>query len=330
MKKLSIIIPVYNVEAYLARCLDSVLTVNSDDYEVIVVNDGSTDSSGQIAESYRERFPERITLISQENGGLGCARNTGLTRASGEFVYFLDSDDYLTPDGLSGILSTFSQPYDLCLFDSVSVDTSDRELGYIHGCDAADPGPLAAHPTLLHQIPNVWNKIIRRCLLTDHDIYFPDRLWFEDLYTMPKLYYYAQRVVYVPRAWHRYLQRSGSITNSARAGRNLEIITSVEEVLRFYKEKGLLAQLHDELEYMAYYHEFLTASVRVNLADRKSDVQEELMRAFLDQFPDYRRNAYIRSMPFKHRLLGWLLMHRLRMCVHAIMKANALAKGKKA
>ena len=95
MIKLSIVIPVYNVEKYLAKCLDSVIYPALDGYEVIVVNDGSTDGSGAIAAEYAAHYPGLLRLIEQENGGLGAARNTGLEAAEGEFVFFLDSDDSL-------------------------------------------------------------------------------------------------------------------------------------------------------------------------------------------------------------------------------------------
>ena len=95
MIKLSIVIPVYNVENYLAKCLDSVIYPALAGYEVIVVNDGSTDGSGAIAAEYAARYPGLFRRIDQEDGGLGAARNTGLEAAEGEFVCFLDSDDSL-------------------------------------------------------------------------------------------------------------------------------------------------------------------------------------------------------------------------------------------
>ena len=104
MTKLSIVIPVYNVEKYLAKCLDSVIFPGLDSYEVIVVNDGSTDGSGTIAADYAARYPSLLRLIEQENGGLGAARNTGLEAARGEFVCFLDSDDWLRENAVPEML----------------------------------------------------------------------------------------------------------------------------------------------------------------------------------------------------------------------------------
>lgn len=101
----SVVIPVYNVEAYLCECADSVLNQTMQDFEVILVDDGATDSSGTICDGYAARDP-RVRVIHQENGGLSAARNTGLDVAGGKYVYFLDSDDYIAPDTLEKLLLT--------------------------------------------------------------------------------------------------------------------------------------------------------------------------------------------------------------------------------
>ena len=102
--KLSIVIPVYNTGEYLPACVDSALDPSGGDYEIILVNDGSTDDSGAVCEAYARRFPERIRTVTTENGGLGAARNVGLEMALGEFVLFLDSDDSLREGALAEIL----------------------------------------------------------------------------------------------------------------------------------------------------------------------------------------------------------------------------------
>ena len=330
MCRLSIVVPVYNVEAYLAKCLDSLIGDNHSDYEIIIVNDGSTDGSGAIAESYRLRYPHLISVISTENHGLGAARNVGLEKASGEYVLFVDSDDYLAPGSVEEIKAHLDDGFDLCIFDSVSVAPDGRELQYVRGCKRSGPLRLSEYPGLLLEIPNAWNKIYRRSFFLDHEIRFPARVWFEDLRTVLKLYYYAERIDYIPRAWYRYLIRPGSITNTKNAVRNLEIIDAVDDLIGFYRLKGCYEQYRSELEYLAFHSQFLTSSVRANLADRKSPVQEELMQDFLRKYPDFRENSYVRRSSRGHRLLTFLLLHRMRLSVHAIMKLNNLVKRGKA
>ena len=102
-KLLSVIVPVYNVENYLSRCVDSILSQSGVTLEVLLVDDGSTDASGKICDSYAAR-DDRVKVIHKENGGLSSARNTGLDRASGDYVTFVDSDDYLEPEAYGPML----------------------------------------------------------------------------------------------------------------------------------------------------------------------------------------------------------------------------------
>ena len=329
MLKLSVIIPVYNVEDYLAKCLDSVIAAADVPYEIIVVNDGSTDGSGMIAEEYVRRFPDLITLVTTENHGLGAARDVGIEHASGEYLLFVDSDDYLAPGAMAGILGCLDRPFDLLLFDAISVLPDGREIERIRGCKKSGEISLAEYPGLLLERPNAWNKLYRRSFFTENGIFFPARVWFEDLRTVLKLYYFAERILYVPEAWYRYLIRPGSITNSRNAERNLEIIDAVDDVIAFYRDRGMMDKLGNELEYLAFHSQFLTSSVRANLADWRSPVQEELMRDFLEKFPNFRENPYVKGMSRGHRLLTFLLLHRMRLSVHLIMKLNNLVKGRR-
>ena len=176
--------------------------------------------------------------------------------------------------------------------------------------------------------PSACNKLFRRTLFLDNAVRFPGRVWFEDLRTIPKLYPQAGTITYLPHAFYRYLIRPGSITNSANVARNLEIIDAVEELIRWYKAADLYDLYEPQLCYIAYYNVFLTASVRVNAADPGSEVQEKLLQWFLSAFPGWPSNPYIRGASRKHRLLTWLLMRRMRRCVHVIMALNDAAKNK--
>ncbi len=329
MINLSVIIPVYNVEAYLSKCLDSVIAADRQDYEIILVNDGSTDSSPAIAEAYVRRYPDLITLISTENRGQGNARNVGIEQARGEFLYFIDSDDYLAQGGMEEILSCPSLGYDICIFDTIAVNISGDSIKYMPGCEQRENLNLDDYPALLLQGPDVWNKVIRRRLFTDHGLRFPTGVWFEDLRTIPKLYQYTDSIIYLPHAWHRYLQRYNSVTNTKKTRRNLEIIPAVDDVVSFYRQAGRGESLKDELEYLAFHSQFLTSSVRANLSDWRSTVQEELMLDFLRKYPDFRDNHYVKEMSPGHKLLTFLLLHRMRLAVHLLMKGNSIVKRKK-
>lgn len=122
----SVIIPVYNVEAYLRECVESVINQTYKNLEIILIDDGSTDSSGEICDKYAEK-DSRISVVHQENGGLSVARNTGLINANGDYIYFLDSDDYIAPNTLEVLVSIAEKDNsDIVFFDAVSfTDTDD-------------------------------------------------------------------------------------------------------------------------------------------------------------------------------------------------------------
>ncbi len=329
MKKLSVVIPVYNVENYLAKCLDSVIyTELSENYEIIIVNDGSTDSSPDICLDYSRRFPELIRVITTENGGLGAARDVGIKAAGGEYILFLDSDDYLSPNALPEMFEYFDRDFDILFFDIRSVNESGRLLKYINGCKIEGEFTLETYPELLFEMPSAWNKIYRHSLFIDNEIYYPGRVWYEDMYVTPRLYTIAGKMISVHKPWHNYLQRAGSITNNKNTARNLEIIPAVNAMLDAFRSCGLFEKYHEQLEYSAFHHEVITSIARVNLADRKSDVQDKLFEDYKSKFPNYRSNKYIKNMSLKYRIIYFCIITRNYLLLNIIMRTNNKIRGK--
>ena len=328
MKKLSIIIPVYNVEKYLAKCLDSVIYPDLSGYEIIVVNDGSTDNSPAIANDYGAKYPKLIKIVDKENGGLGSARNAGLEAAQGEYVLFLDSDDWLAENAVAEILEETEKGFDIGVFDFIPVTEQGRQLAVIKGCEREGMFSFEEFPELLFSPPCACNKIWRRSLFEESSIRYPDRLWFEDLATIPGLYLNSKKILHINKTWYYYLQRSGSITNNKNLGRNTEMLTVCDMVLNYYKEHNVYAKYRPQLLYMCAYNELITSTTRVNLSDPKSEIQDELLNWFLQNFPDYAENEYIKSMPPKLKLLLNLTVKKRRKGIHSIMKLNNFLKKK--
>ena len=326
--KLSVIVPIYNVEKYLRSCLDSILVSALHGYEIIAIDDGSTDRSSQILAEYAQRYPRLIRAITTENCGLGHARNTGISVARGEYLMFVDSDDRLRQQSISEILPLLDGSMDVLIFDLVTVTEQGRQLTLSYGCAKEDEFTLESYPDLLLEMPNVCNKIWRRSLFTETGIVFPERLWFEDLAITPKLYLHCKKICYQRQAWYVYLQRKGSITNNLDPWRNREMIEVIHSILDHYKEFGCYEQYKSQLEYLCFYHELLTSTTRVNLIDPDSPIQEELLLDYLSSFPDFRNNPYVKKMPPKHRLLTALILHRRRHTLHRLMTLNNRVRRK--
>ncbi len=324
--KLSIIVPVYNVENYLAKCLDSLIHPELEGYEIITVNDGSTDSSPAILEDYKTRYPSLIRVIHQQNGGLGAARNTGTTAAAGEYILYVDSDDYLLPEAVEELLDFCSKGYDICFFDAESVDEDGNSLSYIEGHDSEGDFSLKSHPQLLLSPPNAWNKLFRKSLMTDAGIVFPGRVWYEDIRTMPKLYLDADKCCHIKKPYYRYLLRQGSIMNNKNIARNLEIIEALDDLHGYYKVRGEYDRYKNELEYLSFYHQYICAVVRVCLADKKSPLASKLRDDFISKFPGYKSNPRVKAAPMKYKLLDRLIYMRMYAAVSLIMGINAKMK----
>ena len=328
MAKLSIIIPVYNVEKYLSKCLDSVLGYD-EDYEVIAVNDGSTDSSESILKDYEEKYPDKLRVISIPNGGPGAARNRGIAEARGEYLSCLDSDDSYADNAIPEILEECRKGFDICFFDFVNISESGRFISRTPGCSRAEGDfTLETNPGILFDLPSGTNKIFRTSFLRENGFEFPARVWFEDLRTTPKLYPFAKDMRYVEKGWYIYLQQSSSITHGTNTARNLEIIDAVEDLVRFYKDKGFYSRYSEELEYAVFYNELLTSIDRVNLIDRKSPVQDQLLDYYLENYPDYQNNRYFKTMPLKLKLIYQLIIRRRWLALNILLRANNLIKGK--
>lgn len=308
MPKASVIVPVYNVEAYLEKCVQSIFRQTEQDFELLLVDDGSTDSSGQLCEELAKK-DSRIRVIHQENQGLGGARNTGIREAKGDWLLLVDSDDWIEPEILEKSLEAgLREEADMVMFPFRSVDEEGRELAvFRENIPVGRAFALKERKDILLTAPVAWNKLYRTAFFRETGLAYPSRVWYEDIRTTPKLMALARRMVFISDIGYNYLQRQGSIMNSGKVARNVEIIEAFDDILPWFREHGLFAEYRQELEYLAVFHAYLTASVRVILADRKSPLLARLAAYLQEQFPTWRKNAYLPRLGAKRRLLVSLL-----------------------
>lgn len=215
--KFSFIVPVYNVEKYLSRCLDSLLSQNYQNYEIICVNDGSPDNSSDILQAYQEKH-DNISVINQENKGLGGARNTGLQYASGDYVWFVDSDDWIESNALY-LLNDFiikEGSKDMILFDAYrkqqqeSVGTlmrASKKKAFENGVDYARC--LLDGDGLLY----AWIKIYKRVLFEKSGFQF-SKGFYEDISEIPFYANYVQTIGYLDKPLYNYFVNDSSIMHT--------------------------------------------------------------------------------------------------------------------
>lgn len=245
-KKLTFVIPVYNVEAYLPQCLDSILAQTTDACELILVDDGSKDSSGAICDHYRDQHPE-IKVIHKPNGGLASARNAGMAEAEGQYLAFVDSDDYIEPGTVSRLLHWIdTEPADVCFLELAKCfpDGSSEPMGErMVRTQLQNQAPeqvlsfLASRP----KFPgSACGKLLRRAFLEEKGLRFPDdRRLSEDLIFCLNVYFAAESFDYLDFPYYCYRQsREGSITNVVTAKYYFDTSLFVTEVAGRFSECG--------------------------------------------------------------------------------------------
>ena len=230
--KVSLIIPVYNVESFLERCLDSVQAQTYKDLEVILVNDGSTDNSPQIIDKY-VAANSNFKAYTIENGGQGNARNYGLEKAAGEYIAFLDSDDYITPNCIERLTeAALKENSDIVVCSCYDV----REDGSVIEKSENNVNNITTSvfekPQILFNRVAPWGKLFKKSVFVN--LRFATRVWYEDMRLIPKLYLNADKITYIDDALFYYVQRSGSTMNNNNAVRNLEIIDTFDDLIAYF------------------------------------------------------------------------------------------------
>lgn len=311
MKKISIVIPVYNVENYLSRSVESILANDTADCELILVDDGSTDGSGPLCDKYADAHPELIRVIHQKNQGPGCARNTAIAVAGGEWFLFLDSDDRLAPNGLARLREVISQePADVYSFQFYKEAMDGTVTPQRSGETPDGVFTLAERPEFLLSQPSCWLRLWNRRVFEKNGITFPPVVWYEDVRTVTKLLACAEKIVNLPDCLYYYLDRPGSIMNSSQLPRNRDIMPAFDDILGWFRERKLFDRYRDELCALTVQHVLLAASVRVSRIDSRSGVLRELYAYTENAFPDWPDNPYSKRLPRLKRLALSLVRHR--------------------
>lgn len=213
MKKLSVVVPVYNVEQYLKRCVDSIINQNYPNIEIILVDDGSKDSSGKLCDFFAKQ-DKRIKVIHQTNGGLSSARNTGIENASGYYINFLDSDDELLPNIFNDLIPLMEKNgLDIIVYSSQKIKNGNIKKEKHTGKFVVWDRKTALVNDLSNDGGCVWNKIYSKKAIDN--VKFPVGRLFEDTATGYKFIANSDKVGYIDKVYHNYYYNPDSITNTS-------------------------------------------------------------------------------------------------------------------
>nr|WP_319489806.1 glycosyltransferase [uncultured Caproiciproducens sp.] len=239
--KISIIIPVYNVEKYVGKCLSSLVEQTYTDFEIIAVNDGSKDDSLDILHRFEERY-DFVTVVNQKNSGIANARNNGLAAARGEYVCFVDSDDYVAPTYLEELYNACAETgceISCCYYYFHFVENNFL-FEYPFRCHGVFKQSDAMKKLLRDvQIQSlVWNKMYKRTLFTDYDVKFPT-MCFEDMAIANKIFAHVEKVAVIDRPLYYYNQHPASTLATMNADKINDFIRAIAMVRISLEKNGL-------------------------------------------------------------------------------------------
>jgi Glycosyltransferases involved in cell wall biogenesis len=291
---ISIIVPIYNVQDYLCKCIDSLLAQEYDNYEIILVNDCSTDNSKQIAEKYAKTHQEKCLLVNHDvNGGLAAARNTGMKSAKGEWLTFVDSDDWVSKDYLSGL-------YKIAIEESADVVIGGVVYYYNNGnTRSADSfGKLkkgASNKNIIAQCRSyACGRLFKRKLFIDNNIVFPtDIRRSEDIGTIIPILTRAKKISIYEKDVYFYFQRSTSLSLS---NNNIEDLSFYPKTVNRMLELSV-GGYEKELEFRCI-HELLYGMVYLMVESKKSRKEfMEHIESFNNDHRGWEYNPYIVTLP---------------------------------
>lgn len=245
MRRFSVVVPVYNVENYLRHCLDSILNQDYQDFEIVIVNDGSTDSSADICRQYREKNPEKIVLINQNNRGLLMARRVGFAHTQGEIIVSVDSDDALRADALKILDKTFheSQAQIVCYESTrdITFKTTGKDRGLFTGPEIFEGNDKKRLYELIcgtFFFNNIWSKAISRDVIGIQDDYsaYKGLSFGEDVCQVLPALDKASRIAYIPEDLYFYRLNASSLVHVYRQKQFDDLVAVRDRVMRYAKK----------------------------------------------------------------------------------------------
>ena len=313
--KLSIIVPVYKVEEYLGECVDSLLSQTIDDYEIILVDDGSPDNSGKIADEYAAANPDMIRVLHIDNGGQGRARNFALDIAKGDFVGFVDSDDWVTH-------AMYEKMYTRAAETGADVVVCDFMERFADGRESMLPASL--QDNWLGSAGSSCNKIFRRSLVGA--LRFPVGLWYEDFYFSAVMLLRSKHTEFIAEPLYIYRRGQESTMHNNNAAKNLDMLT----IMDMLEKEMVPAGYKDDFEFFLVNHVLLDSISRLAKQDapERKEVIGKLRQYVQAKIPKLSGCGSYKKESRKRRLIMWMNYHGLEDAGQFILKINQTLHGR--
>lgn len=312
MIKYSFIVPVYNTEKYLKKCLDSLVNQTYKDFEIIVVNDGSTDKSSSIISKYQKKY-KNIIVIDKENEGLSMARNRGVQKSSGKYIIFVDSDDYVSNKLLEEVDKKIDDS-DILRFQLATEDEEYTKINEYHeeGFESMCGYDAFKYLSSYHFVEPAWCYVIRKNYYIENKFSFKKGVYHEDFGLIPYVIYKARKVKSIDYIGYHYVQRNGSIMNNNDYKKTVK---KAFDMLEQYKTMRLFAKnINRKNNLDDYFLSYISNSVIVKARELKKDEKKVYINELkkLNVFDGVLVNTRIR------RFKKYLMKHNLNLYLKVV------------
>ena len=312
MIKYSFIVPVYNTEKYLKKCLDSLVNQTYKDFEIIVVNDGSTDKSSSIISKYQKKY-KNIIVINKENEGLSMARNRGVQKSSGKYIIFVDSDDYVSNKLLEEVDKKIDDS-DILRFQIATEDEEYTKINEYHeeGFESMCGYDAFRYLSSYHFVEPAWCYVIRKNYYIENKFSFKKGVYHEDFGLIPYVIYKARKVKSIDYIGYHYVQRNGSIMNNNDYKKTVK---KAFDMLEQYKTMRLFAKnINRKNNLDDYFLSYISNSVIVKARELKKDEKKVYINELkkLNVFDGVLVNTRIR------RFKKYLMKHNLNLYLKVV------------
>ena len=292
MAKVSIIVPAYNCERFIAKCLDSLLAQSYKDYEIIVVDNNSIDRTPVIVDEYAKNNT-KISSISCKKQGVSCARNAGLKAATGDFVSFVDSDDYIDPDMFTDLMNVINDKKVDIAVCGAQAETESGELipGENSASDYTGSDPVKRYLCLPAQ---PFAKLIRRTIIVDHKVSFNEDISLgEDLAFVCALVSHTDKIGFVNKNHYHYIMHDNSLMHEKTPEREAQIFTALNQVYAsLSKDSTFFDKNHAEIERIFIANLVLSSGMRYMLPTKDKAFYDRARNIMIERFPNWWRNKY--------------------------------------
>ena len=316
MELVSVIIPVYNVEKYILKCLNSIVNQTYKNLEIIIINDGTEDKSIElIKDSIKDK---RIKIYNRTNQGQANARNFALTKSQGKYVFYVDADDFISLDCIEKMYNiAINKNSDLVICDYYKYFDS-KNFTHIKNVPFTE---LNDSKCYVISMPGPVCKLFKKDILTKNNIKFLEGHYFEDNAIIPYAIAKCQKIEYIPEPLYYYVQRQGSSICKKTYDKKWEdIFNALEHLYNKFKDDKLLSKYQDEVEYI--YIEYLLHAANLRFIDHKEGIPNiyKVSKVMKEKYPQWRKNKYYKKTSIKYKIICNLFYYKKIKIVKILLK----------